>query len=70
MTKTITANYDSSGKIRNAREDLIASGIDQEKIYVSDESRQLKVLVPGAVEPEITEILRRHDPDKVEAHET
>lgn len=31
MTKTITGSYDASLKIRNAKDDLIASGIDQEK---------------------------------------
>ena len=31
---TITAEYDSMDVIRNTREDLIGSGIEQEHIYI------------------------------------
>lgn len=68
MTRTITGVYDSSDKIRNAREDLIATGIDQEKLFVDDANQQLKVMVPASAEPEIMEILKRHQPSSVESH--
>lgn len=68
MTKTITGSYDASLKIKNAQEDLIASGIDREKIFRDDDSGQLKVIVPADIEPEIVEILKRHKPTSVETH--
>lgn len=37
MTKTITGSYDASLKIRNAKDDLIASGIDREKIFPDED---------------------------------
>lgn len=68
MTKTITGRYDASLKIKNAQEDLIASGIDREKIFPDEEAGQLKVMVPSDIEPEIVEILKRHQPSSVEIH--
>ncbi len=68
MTKTITGSYDASLKIRNAKDDLIASGIDQEKIFPDEEHGQLKVMVPSDIEREIVEILNRHQPSSVETH--
>lgn len=68
MTKTITGSYDASLKIRNAKDDLIASGIDQEKIFPDEEHGQLKVMVPSDIEREIVEILNRHQPSSVEIH--
>lgn len=68
MTKTITGSYDASLKIKNAQQDLIASGIDREKIFSDEESGQLKVIVPADIEPEIIEILKRHQPSSVEIH--
>lgn len=68
MTKTITGSYDASLKIRNAKDDLIASGIDQEKIFPDEDHGQLKVMVPSDIEREIVEILNRHQPSSVEIH--
>lgn len=68
MTKTIIGSYDASLKIRNAKDDLIASGIDREKIFPDEESGQIKVMVPSDIEPEIVEILNRHQPTAVEIH--
>lgn len=62
MMKTITGFYDSAAQINNVKEDLVASGIPQEKLFVDEENRQLKVLVPASGEPEILEILKRHGP--------
>lgn len=68
MIRTITGSYDASLKIRNAREDLIASGIDREKIFPDEAHGQLKVMVPDAIENEIVEILKRHQPSSLEIH--
>lgn len=69
MNKTITGSYDASLKIKNARDDLIASGIDREKIFPDEEHGMLKVMAPSDIEDEIVEILKRHKPDSVEVHE-
>lgn len=68
MVKTLTGIFASSAKIRNVREDLIASGLDREKFYVDEENHQVKVMVPSSAEPEIMEILKRHDPNRVDVH--
>ena len=61
MTKTVTGTYDSADQIKNAREDLIATGIPQEQIFVDEENRQIKVMIADETEPEIEDILKRHD---------
>ena len=62
MSKTITKTYQSVGALHNVREDLVATGIDQEEIYVDEGKRQVKVVFPATIEPEIVEILDRHQP--------
>jgi hypothetical protein len=66
MTETVTCTYDSVDKVHNAKEDLVASGIPQEKIFVVKEDNQIKVMIPAASRPEIEEILNRHNPSKIE----
>ena len=61
MTKTVTGTYESANQIKNAREDLIATGIPQEQIFVDEENRQIKVMIADETEPEIEDILKRHD---------
>ncbi len=61
MTKTVTGTYQSAGQIRNVREDLIATGIPQEQIYVDEENLEIKVIIADETEPEIEDILKRHD---------
>ncbi|MDT8404715.1 hypothetical protein [Sulfuriflexus sp.] len=62
MTETVTRTYDSAEKAQNAREDLVASGIPQEKIYIEEATYQIKVMIPAATKAEIVEILNRHLP--------
>lgn len=62
MSKTITKTFKSQDALANVREDLIATGIDQEEIYVDKEKHQVKVTIPAEAEPEIQEILGRHLP--------
>jgi hypothetical protein len=68
MAKTITATYESMDQIKNAREDLIGSGIPQEKIFADEQGMQLKVMAPDTAEPEIMEILKRHRPGSTSVH--
>lgn len=65
MNMTITGNFNSKDQVRNAREDLVASGIPQEQMFTDEEHYQLKVMAPAEVEPEILEILNRHAPQGV-----
>ena len=62
---TITAEYDSLVAMPNTKEDLVATGIEQEHIYLDEDQHLVKVAVPSAIEPEITEILNRHNPTTV-----
>ncbi len=66
MIKTITGIYDSPGKVINAMDELLATGIDREKVYVDKENEtQIKVMVPNTIDREITEILERHNPKEI-----
>jgi hypothetical protein len=62
MTKIVTAIYASEETLPNVRDDLISTGIPQEKIRVNKEKRQVQVMSPDVTESEIIEIMRRHDP--------
>ena len=62
MSKTITATYADAEAIKNVLDDLIGEGIPNETFYADFETRRVKVIIPATIEPEITEILRRHDP--------
>ena len=66
MTEVITATFDTYGKAQNTTDDLLATGIDSEKVFLDDKTLQVKVMVPNSIEDEITEILQRHQPTQVE----
>ena len=65
MTVRVTGTYDSVDKVRNAEEDLVATGIPQEEIFVDENSKLIKVSVPDTAKPEIIEILNRHEPTQI-----
>lgn len=65
MTKVITGTYDSMYKVENAVDDLLSTGIDREKVFADKEHMQVKVMAPSAIEPEIKEILQRHNPTQL-----
>ncbi|WP_294042068.1 hypothetical protein [Thiolapillus sp.] len=62
MSKTITKTFKSHDTLSNVREDLIATGIEQEQIFVDKDNNQVKVIIPAEAEPEILEIMDRHQP--------
>ncbi|MGV6816211.1 MAG: hypothetical protein ACWA44_02945 [Thiotrichales bacterium] len=62
MSETITKTYASVEALHNVKEDLVATGIEQEHIFVDEANKQIKVMIPNAIEPEILEILGRHKP--------
>ena len=61
MSKTVTSTYASHTQIKNVKEDLITIGVPREQIFVDDEKNQVKVMIADVTEPEIEEILTRHD---------
>lgn len=62
MIETITKTYASAEALRNVKEDLIATGIEADQIYVDEDKKQVKVMSPKVTEAEIMEILGRHKP--------
>ena len=62
MTITITASYMSTGAARNAGDELISDGFDQEKVFVDEDAMEVKVMVSGNIRREVEEILQRHQP--------
>lgn len=66
MAEIITAIYASADTLPNVRNDLISTGIPQEKIRVSHEKQQIQVMAPEVSEAEIEEILNRHSPTEIQ----
>jgi hypothetical protein len=62
MTEMITAVYSSHDSLRNVVDDLVSTGIPQEKIRINDANFKVQVAVANTAGPEVTEILERHQP--------
>jgi hypothetical protein len=65
MTEAVVATFKDVKSILNVEEDLLATGIPNEKIKVDKEHRKIRVLVPDETKAEILEILNRHMPAEV-----
>ncbi len=65
MTKIVTATYASKETLVNVRDDLVSTGIPQEKIRVNKDKLHVQVMSPDVTESEILEILRRHKPTEL-----
>ncbi|PMR76703.1 hypothetical protein [Billgrantia endophytica] len=65
MTHTVTAAYDSAMKATNAYDELVSEGFPREKLYFDRGTNQIKVIIPETSQPEVKDILRRHEPDEV-----
>jgi len=65
MTEAIVATYKDVKTIMNVEDDLLATGIPNEKIKVDKEHRKIRVFVPEATRSEVMEILKRHKPAEV-----
>ncbi len=61
MNKTLNGHYETADQARNTQEDLVATGIPQDKIYVDKDNQTIKVMIPAEEEREIREIFDRHD---------
>ena len=65
MLKTITATYDSETTLANVVEDLISDELPREQVFSDKSLLQIKVMVPEVSESGICEILKRHNPIKI-----
>ena len=63
--KVITATYASADTLKNVVDDLINIGLPSEKVFADKNSNQVKVLAAPSIEPEIREVLNRHNPTLV-----
>lgn len=62
MNTTVTFNYGSRDSVKNALVDLMGAEIPGEQIYVDKKENQIKVIIPQSGEPEVRELLGRHNP--------
>jgi len=65
MSETIRGFFKSSTAVKNALEDLLATGIPREEIFVDEENDEIKVMIPASARSEIVEILNRHSPTRI-----
>jgi hypothetical protein len=65
MTTALVASYKNVRAITNVEDDLLATGIPNEKIKIDKEHRKIRVMVPDATKAEIMEILNRHEPTEI-----
>ena len=63
--KVMTGDFESVEQMTNARDDLISTGIDDEKVTIDHDQIQLKVVIPEDIEREVKEILQRHNPKQL-----
>ena len=65
MTEAVVATFKDVKAIMNVEEDLLATGIPNEKIKVDKEHRKIRVFTPVETKSEVLEILNRHMPTEV-----
>jgi len=65
MTDALVATFKNVRTITNVEDDLLSTGIPNEKIKIDREHRKIRVMVPDATRAEVLEILNRHEPAEV-----
>lgn len=60
MNKTINGSYSDHDQAKNTWDDLIATGIPRDNIYIDEDAKLVKVIVPAETEREVREIFDRH----------
>jgi len=65
MTHTVTATYSSKDQARNVRDELRASGIPAENIFIDEPANKIRVIVPKDTQPGIAKVLEKHGLDAV-----
>lgn len=62
MNTTVTVNYGSKEAVKSAMLDLMGHDIPAQQIYVDKDKNQIKVIMSKAGEPDVRELLDRHNP--------
>ncbi len=57
MSKTVNGAYRDHDQAKNTWDDLIATGIPRDNIYIDEDAKLVKVIVPAETEREVREIL-------------
>ncbi|MCG6942550.1 MAG: hypothetical protein LJE69_15025 [Thiohalocapsa sp.] len=65
MATIITAQYQNNQAAGNAVDDLISTGVPQERIATDPDHWRVIVTTGPLAEPEIAEILNRHQPTEM-----
>lgn len=60
MNKAINGSYQDHYQAKNTWDDLIATGIPRDNIYIDEDAKVVKVITPAETEREIREIFDRH----------
>jgi len=60
MNKTLNGSYNDHDQAKNTWDDLIATGIPRDNIYIDEDAKMVKVIVPEETEGEVLEIFERH----------
>ena len=63
--QAVVATYKNVRVIANVEDDLLATGIPNEKIKIDKEHIKIRVMVPDQTKAEIMEILNRHLPAEI-----
>ena len=65
MTEAVVATFKDVKSMINVEEDLLATGIPNEKIKIDKDHRKFRVFTPVETKAEVLEILNRHMPAEV-----
>ncbi len=66
VAETLTATYAATDTLQNVVDDLINIGLPAEGIFAENKSKTVKAMVPKVIAAEIREVMKRHDPIRVE----
>ncbi|TCS51300.1 hypothetical protein EDD52_1428 [Primorskyibacter sedentarius] len=70
MTRIVTGKFNTAAAAYNAYEDFVGTGFPDEKLFHAKDSTEVKVITSLEGEPEVREILGRHQPTEVYEHST
>ncbi len=68
MNKVLTATFDSEDKLKAAKNHLLTTsiaGFPRENIYVDNEKKEIKVIIPETTKAEVEQVLNEHSPKKL-----
>ncbi len=58
--KTLTGGFEDVDQARAAHRDMIAYGIPEEKIFIDEDRKEIKVIIPEEQTPQIREVFGNH----------